>query len=162
MQEKPENIDINTLYENMVNSIEEACRQYTPDHAPKMSCCSSRTVLLCKEKNSAWSTYIKTRLQTQKMAYHLLSKEVKISIKADKKFFQTQEKIKVEIHKTPSISVADNVALFFPTQNKRTILSTHSKLPKMMKAASDDQLQPISQAMKMHLSRIYAERNFYC
>ncbi len=66
---EPQDVNLDSFYNAITKSIKETCKQFQPEIPPKMAWCSSRTALLCKEKNAAWSTYIKTHLQTQKLSY---------------------------------------------------------------------------------------------
>ncbi len=159
LQKSSEDANLSLLYETITNSIFDTCKRFEPKPSPKMSWCSSRTAVLCKEKNAAWAAYIKTHHQAQKMSYQILSKQVKLSVKSDKKLFQAQQRVEIERHKIKPISVADNVSLFFPTTNRKTIVKSFSALPLMMRATSQDQLQPVAQAVKTHLEKIYAPKN---
>ena len=160
LEKKPKEIDLNLFYEKITESIENACQSFQAETPPKKQWCSPATAMLCKEKNKVWAAYLKTRLQTQKMSYQILNKKVKLSIIQDKKTFFAMERGKMELHQQTPRSIADNVALFYPTKVFRTITHSPPALPLLMKAASDDPLQPAAQAMQMHLGRIYAAKSF--
>ena len=159
-QQKPKEIDLDIFYKKITEAIEDTCQSFQEETFPKKSWCSSATASLCREKNKVWATYLKTRLQTQKMTYQMLNKKVKLSIAQDRRTFFAMERGKMELHQQTPRSIADNVALFYPTKVMRTNTRSPPILPLLMKAANDDPLQPAAQAMQKHLSRIYASKNF--
>lgn len=161
LQKKPLEINLDIFYEKIKDAIKDSCLSFEAETAPKKSWCSSATAALCREKNKTWATFLKTRVQTQKMTYQMLNKKVQLSIKQDKREFSAMQKGKMEIHQQAPRSVADNVALFYPTKVSRSISRAPQALPLLMKAAAEDALQPASKAMQKHLGRIYGEKNFF-
>lgn len=90
----------------------------------------------------------------------MLRKEVLRSLSSDKKIFQSQLKGDLQILKKISCSVSVCVNLFFPTKNARTNLRLPTTMPQLMKATSKDPFMPRKEALALHLSRIYSERQY--